>query len=106
MKKDAISSLRSLSQPQRNYWNSHTPHSFATLSELLKDNLIDTELASGKKSGYNFVLIADKKEWSCKASPDRVGETGQRSFFIDQTNIIRVAENGEADKNNQPLYFK
>jgi prepilin-type N-terminal cleavage/methylation domain-containing protein len=51
--------------------------------------LIDSVLASGAKSGYTFtyVLVA-AGGYTLKGDP--VGTTGQRHFFTDQTNVIRV----------------
>jgi type IV pilus assembly protein PilA len=59
-------------------------------------DLIDEVLASGTKSGYNFVyapVAMDAQghvvEFSVNANPLSPGTTGQRYFYTDQTCVIR-----------------
>jgi prepilin-type N-terminal cleavage/methylation domain-containing protein len=58
--------------------------------------LIDSVLASGKKSGYNFVYtpgLADSNgnyvTYTLNGNPVTLGATGRRYFFTDQTAVIR-----------------
>jgi type II secretory pathway pseudopilin PulG len=70
-------------------------------------DLIDTVLASGIKSGYVFVFRGDGNTpstgYTVTASPVTPGTSGQRSFFTDQTGVIRANRNGTADTNSDPL---
>ncbi|HLQ46613.1 MAG TPA: hypothetical protein VK137_17855, partial [Planctomycetaceae bacterium] len=57
--------------------------------------LIDVSLATGSKSGYNFAYAATavggvNATYTANGDPQSVGSTGQRHFFTDQTNVIRV----------------
>jgi len=57
--------------------------------------LIDASLATGSKSGYNFAYAATavggvNATYTVNGDPQSVGSTGQRHFFTDQTNVIRV----------------
>jgi type IV pilus assembly protein PilA len=57
--------------------------------------LIDNSLASGTKSGYTFAYAAVavaglNASYTLNADPVASGSSGQRHFFTDQTNVIRV----------------
>lgn len=41
--------------------------------------------------------------FSISAQPVQPGSTGQRSFFVDQTGVIRVSNSGPADEDSPPL---
>jgi len=81
--------------------------------------LIDSELATGQKSGYIFryspvpdlevqdralsakaaangCTVAGTGSFAIHADPVTRGTTGMRSYFVDQTGVIRVEENGPA----------
>lgn len=70
-------------------------------------DLVDSVLASGTKSGYVFVFTSDGKipstGYSIVATPVKPGTTGQRSFFTDETGVIRMSTEGIADANSPPL---
>lgn len=83
---------------------------YGTLLELYKANLIDGGLGSGEKNGYRFQLTlgsaSDKAglhSWSLVAVPTKKGESGERSFFIDQSTVIRVSEGEAASVNSKRL---
>ncbi|HYO83187.1 MAG TPA: prepilin-type N-terminal cleavage/methylation domain-containing protein [Bryobacteraceae bacterium] len=52
-------------------------------------NLIPGELAKGQKSGYKFVLVGGPNGYTVNANPDAFGNTGRRTFFSDQSLVIR-----------------
>jgi len=51
--------------------------------------LIPGDLAAGKKSGYLFHLQGTPRGYSITAVPESKGGTGRRSFFSDQSMIVR-----------------
>ncbi|MBM3754592.1 MAG: hypothetical protein FJW38_11505 [Acidobacteria bacterium] len=51
--------------------------------------LIPGDLAAGKKSGYLFQLQGTPRGYSITAAPESKGGTGRRSFFSDQSMIVR-----------------
>ena len=54
--------------------------------------LIDEELASGTKHGYNFflhVLLGSPPKYRCTAVPIEPGVTGTRKFLVDESGVIR-----------------
>lgn len=55
--------------------------------------LIDTVLASGTKAGYTFTYVpvaTGALDTSYTVNADPIAATGQRHFFTDQTDVIRV----------------
>jgi type IV pilus assembly protein PilA len=72
-------------------------------------NIIDAVLAAGAKSGYTFaeagVAGADglNDTYTTTATPAVLGTTGQRSFFSDQTGVIRYGLSGAATAASSPL---
>lgn len=51
--------------------------------------LIPGSLASGSTSGYNFTVAATPGGYSVTAVPRTFGSTGRRTFYSDQTAVIR-----------------
>ena len=52
-------------------------------------DLIPSELAQGKKSGYIYTLQQTPLGYSINANPEAFGSTGRRTFYSDQTMVIR-----------------
>ena len=74
--------------------------------------LIDAVLAGGTKSGYSFAYTAGTTDtngnilqYTLTANPTSMGVTGQRTFFTDQTGVIRADATGAgvATLNSTPL---
>lgn len=67
---------------------------------------IDNVLGTGQKSGYTFTVVSTPDSYTCIANPNSPG-SGFRSFFIDETGLIRVeadfATNGAATAASPPL---
>jgi len=75
-----------------------------SLSKLELAELLDSELASGSKDGYRFNMVGGGKSFTVTATPLEFGKTGNRSFFSDETGVVRY-EMGEvfADRNSPAL---
>jgi type IV pilus assembly protein PilA len=74
-------------------------------------DLIDEVLAAGAKSGYHFnytVWDTDgdglRDSYSLTAWPLQHGTTGQRTFFTDQSGVIRAETDGVADESSLPIH--
>ncbi|MDX2267455.1 MAG: prepilin-type N-terminal cleavage/methylation domain-containing protein [Bryobacter sp.] len=52
-------------------------------------DLIDGELAQGARGGYSFQVAATQTGYTISAVPKQFGTSGSRTFFSDQTQIIR-----------------
>jgi len=109
----AVGALRTLNTAELTYLSSCPAAGFsASLSELNTgticaggQSIIDETLATGTKSGYNFVYNPGEADaqglidsYSFTAQPVSTGTTGQRSFYSDQTGVIRY----ELDGNTVP----
>jgi type IV pilus assembly protein PilA len=51
--------------------------------------LISGNLASGTSSGYNFTVTQTPGGYAVSAMPKTFGSTGRRTFYTDQTGVIR-----------------
>jgi type IV pilus assembly protein PilA len=113
----AVGSLRTLNTACITYSTIYGgyPHALSNLGPATNAtstaaDLIDSVLASGTKSGYIFVYTPTASDtsgnvlsYSIAAQPVKIGVTGQRDFFTDQSGVIRVNPNGVADANSTPL---
>jgi type IV pilus assembly protein PilA len=52
-------------------------------------DLIPKSLADGKHSGFLFTLAASPTGYSITAVPEAFGSSGSRTFFSDQTLVVR-----------------
>ena len=97
----AMYTLRKISSAEAAYQS--TRETFGTLEQLAADGLIDPELASGTRHGYRFKLTVSTPEFSKAVAFEAVGvpvtypSSGRRSFLIDETGVIREADNRGED---------
>lgn len=106
----AIATLRTVSAAEATYQSIF--QRFGTLEELESQGLIDPALASGTKNGYRFRLKVTKNEdgfegFEVVAVPMTYQRSGQRSFFVDESMVIRAADNrgGPSTKFDRPLDY-
>jgi type IV pilus assembly protein PilA len=94
----AQSSLRTIHSSQAVYQATAGNGTFGNLGELAAQNLIDTVLATGTKSGYDFlcpdgnIVDGPPATFYATANPDNVApatRTGNRSFTIAEDGILR-----------------
>jgi type IV pilus assembly protein PilA len=64
--------------------------------------LIPQNLARGKKGGYVFEVAATPDGYSVTAYPQKFGSSGRRSFYSDQTLVIRTFWTVEPANSNSP----
>ena len=111
----AISSLRTLSSAQISFQagcyqdaDSDGVGYYGTLAQLQNPDgaagvpgYIDETLASGVKQGYNFTMNVvaggggNPPTFSCNADPQSA-QSGRRTFFIDESGVLRFESNGAA----------
>ena len=99
----AIKSLRTICAAEMTYQAQF--QKYGTLEELAAASLIDPSLASGTKSGYRFTvtltgeqtsagdLSANSTTFSAGSVPLDYRHSGLRSFFVDETGVVRGADN-------------
>jgi type IV pilus assembly protein PilA len=52
-------------------------------------DLIPGDLAAGTKTGYTFTMAGSPQGYNVNANPATFGTTGRRTFFSDQSMVIR-----------------
>lgn len=106
----AIASLRTISAAEESYYSKR--HAYGTLEELSAEQLIEPNLATGARSGYNFSVRVSGSSvtnsvpnFEVSAAPINYGTTGRRSFLIDETGVIRAADiqGRQASRSVRPL---
>jgi type II secretory pathway pseudopilin PulG len=94
----AMSTLRTLSSAEMTYQATTGEGKYGTLTELAAVNLIDSKLAMGTKNGYSFTVELTTNEmdypgFAVVGVPMSYGNTGIRSFYVDETGVIRAGNN-------------
>ena len=64
---------------------------YATLDELITKGLMN-DPSAGKLARYRFEVKVTSHGFEATAVPEKYGVTGNRSFFVDETRIIRGAD--------------
>jgi type IV pilus assembly protein PilA len=99
----AAGSVRNLVSAEVSYQSLHSQAGFTcNLSELGSAGLINSTLASGRRSGYVFVLqncTAEKEgdpasHFQIVASPLTYNQTGVRQFCADESGVTRMDNTG------------
>jgi prepilin-type N-terminal cleavage/methylation domain-containing protein len=106
----AIQSLRTITTAENIYERRHKV--YATLTDLAPEGTIDTNLAVGVKSGYNFTItlvpdatdIAKGKLITFKANANPQHDLSASSYFyVDETAVIRYEEGAVATSTSAPI---
>jgi prepilin-type N-terminal cleavage/methylation domain-containing protein len=91
----AQQSLRTMASAEATYRATAGSGNYGPVSDLVTQNLVDSVLGGGAKSGYNFTTntapTADPNVFVLAAAPINntgVTATGTREFCIDQTGVL------------------
>ena len=109
----AVGSIRTINTSEVTYASTYPDLGFNVLGNLggaggtsTGAGLIDSVLASGVKSGYQFVITTaggtPATLYSTKGDPVN-SQTGQRHFFSDQSGVIRYNTSSVATASDNPL---
>jgi hypothetical protein len=109
----AVGSLRTINVAQVEYARTHPDRGFASsLAELgpgSDDPLIDSVLASGKKSSYIFILTAAPPDshgrivrYGITARPQHYGKNIKHNFFTDESGVLRFTTENRAATAQDP----
>ena len=110
--KQIILAMRTLASAQETYKATVGNGDYATtLSELHTAGLINSWLGSGTYYNYVFTLEVDQPSppfpgrLKFRSVPDSYGQMGFRSFYIDQTGVLRGADHqgGQPSENDPPI---
>lgn len=113
----AVGSLRAINAACTNYssnWGKGFPVSLSNLGPgkpptATTADLIDSLLASGSKSGYQFIYVSGAPTggkiatYTVQANPSVAQKTGGRYFFTDQTGVIRYNLGATATVSSKPI---
>jgi type IV pilus assembly protein PilA len=94
----AIKAIQTIHQMEVQY-QSQYGHFATSLAELgpppsgapspAAADLIGNDLAQGEKQGYKFTLTGNQAGYTINANPVSYGSSGSRTFFSDQTMVLR-----------------
>ena len=59
------------------------------LASAAAADLIPADLAAGSKGGYRYTLAPGANGYEIHANPETFGTTGERTFYSDQSQVIR-----------------
>lgn len=105
----AIGALRTLSSAQSTFQSSAANDvdvdgtgEFGTLVQMSNavPPFIDEVLGAGAKSGYLFTVTligtanSDEVMWEAQANPAAYGQSGNRTFYIDESGVLRGSDTG------------
>jgi type IV pilus assembly protein PilA len=95
----SIATLRTLHSAEATYQATTGNGAFGTLDQLAADELITPELATGVLHGYRFTVEIRAGGYNEPGGFQVVGvpltyrNTGIRSFYVDETGVIRAGDN-------------
>lgn len=86
----AMARLRAIASAEANY-GVESGGEYGTLDQLIQRRYIN-DPSSGKLTGYRFEIHVRPGGFQVTAVPEKFGVTGTRSFYVDETNVIRGAD--------------
>lgn len=93
----ALRALRTIHSAEATYQDRHGK--YGELGELAYEQLIDPSFTQGTRHGYKFTIsgISASGEFECTGVPVNYPLSGIRSFYINETGVIRAADRHGAD---------
>ncbi|HEY0430876.1 MAG TPA: DUF4190 domain-containing protein [Pyrinomonadaceae bacterium] len=94
-----IATLRTIHSAEATYQATRGQGEFGTLQQLAAEGLVKPELAGGARHGYRFDIsitpagIDEAAGFEAVATPLTYGKSGIRSFFVDESGVIRAEHN-------------
>ncbi|HEX8499805.1 MAG TPA: hypothetical protein VF659_04370 [Pyrinomonadaceae bacterium] len=86
----AAYTLQRISSAELTYRNEKKKERFATLEELLAEGVLEKDFLEHVE--YKIELTATSDKFEATATPKVYGRSGRRSFYIDQTEVLRAAD--------------
>lgn len=88
----AIGGMQMLFHSEETYKTTAGNGSYGSIDELVEKKLVTKEMF--EKYGYKYDLTTSGQSFTAVATPMEYGKTGKRSFFIDQTGVVRGDDHG------------
>jgi prepilin-type N-terminal cleavage/methylation domain-containing protein len=100
----ALAHVQTLQKAQTQFYSMRRRFA-ASLTELgpSKAKLIADHLAAGTLGGYVFTVTGNEEAFTVKARPERPGQSGDISYFVDESAVIRSSAEGEANQDSPPF---
>ncbi|HEX6183151.1 MAG TPA: hypothetical protein VFZ44_04505 [Pyrinomonadaceae bacterium] len=86
----AFYTLQRIAAAELRYKDEKKKGRFGTLEELIAEELLEKDFLGSLE--YKVELNASSDKFEVTATPKTYGKTGRRSFFIDQTEVLRAAD--------------
>jgi hypothetical protein len=97
----AMSRLRSIATAEIQY-QLEAGGGYGSLDDLIEKGYL-SDPSRGKLTGYRFEVRLKPGGYEATAAPIKFGITGRRSFYIDETRVMRGADRrGEQATSNDP----
>ena len=107
----AIGAIRTIHTAQVQYYSQYGRYA-TSLNELgpptsgaagpAAADLIGNDLSGGTKSGYKFSLTGNPGGYIINANPESFGNSGSRTFYSDQSMVVRQNSGAEPATANSP----
>jgi hypothetical protein len=88
----AISVLHMIANGEENYKKTAGNGSYGSIDDLVEHKMLGKEMLD--KYGYRFVISTSSHGFEAVATPVEYGKSGKRSFFIDQSGVVRGDDKG------------
>ena len=86
----AMARLRGIAAAEASY-QAESGGAYATLDQLIQKRYVN-EPSNGKLTGYRFDVQVRPGGFQVTAVPEKFGVTGQRSFYVDESNVLHAAD--------------
>ena len=86
----ALARLRALAAAEARY-QVDSGGDYGSLEQLIQKRYVN-DPSNGKLTGYKFDVQVRPGTFQITAVPEKFGITGKRSFYVDESNIVRAAD--------------
>jgi hypothetical protein len=88
----AISVLHMIANGEENYKKTAGNGSYGSIEELIEHKMLAKDVLD--KYGYRFAIATSAQGFEAVATPVEYGKSGKRSFFVDQSGVVRGDDKG------------
>ena len=85
----AMARLRAIAAAEASY-QVESGGEYGSLGQLIQKRYVN-DPSSGKLTGYRFDVQVKPGGFQVTAVPEKFGVTGNRSFYVDETNVVHAA---------------
>lgn len=86
----ALARLRAIAAAEARY-QVDSGGDYGSLEQLIQKRYVN-DPSNGKLTGYKFDVQVRPGSFQITAVPEKFGITGKRSFYVDESNIVRTAD--------------